>query len=321
MPRAIEAKLNRQIRNFMWNHEKVDTVNQAQMYTPHQKGGKKILDIEARNKAIHLTWLKAYLNLGEDRATWAYFADAIIGTDIPRSQNVDEDPESRLMPILQTWETRARSSTLPIDLQTMLKLARDYNVRIEAANPSTRVKEDMPLWYHTKSTPSARRMYKLKPAKCLRRNHGVKLVKDATSILTKAGEDHLPRQGCRCHFCDHSRRELKCKHPHKCLDALNVLLGMIIPKWNPTRQEEVDKTTHEEEEEDPEPEDLLVEKGNRTTSLREVIRIFGSPEDDHTHETDQLAKLAKTGNSVHQRRLHRERHCKRASRERGLVRR
>lgn len=40
-------------------HVKSDTVNQAQMFVPHKEGRKKILDIEARNKAIHLTWLKA----------------------------------------------------------------------------------------------------------------------------------------------------------------------------------------------------------------------------------------------------------------------
>jgi hypothetical protein len=44
---------------------------------------KKVLDVEARNKAIHLTWLKVYLCLGKDRPTWAYFADTIIGSDIP----------------------------------------------------------------------------------------------------------------------------------------------------------------------------------------------------------------------------------------------
>lgn len=49
MPRDVETQLNKQIHNFTWNHKKVDMVNQAQMYAPHQNGGKKILNIEARN--------------------------------------------------------------------------------------------------------------------------------------------------------------------------------------------------------------------------------------------------------------------------------
>ena len=62
------------------------------MHATHKKGGKKVLNLEARNKAIQLTWLKSYLNLGSDRATWTYFADAIIGTDIPDSHQIDRDP-------------------------------------------------------------------------------------------------------------------------------------------------------------------------------------------------------------------------------------
>ena len=102
MPREVETLLNKHIRNFTWNHEKADTVNQAQMYALHRKGGKKVLDIEARNRAIQLMWLKMYLDLSEDRPTWAYFADAIIGTNIPPSHRVDEDPKLRIMPIIQT---------------------------------------------------------------------------------------------------------------------------------------------------------------------------------------------------------------------------
>ena len=129
------------------------------MYTPRKRGGKKVLDIEARNKAIHLTWLKAYLNLGEERATWAYFADAIIGTDVPPSQRVDGDQESRVMPILQSWGARTRNSTLPEDLKMMLKMVREYNVQISMTDPSKEAREEMPLWYHAKVIPAARKHY------------------------------------------------------------------------------------------------------------------------------------------------------------------
>ena len=113
MPRDVEVELNKQIRKFMWNGEKADTVNQNQMYASHRKGGKKVLDMETRNKAIHLTWLKAYLNLGADRPTWTYFADAIIREDIPPSHKIDHDLESRIMPIVQDWEPKTRGSSLP----------------------------------------------------------------------------------------------------------------------------------------------------------------------------------------------------------------
>ncbi|KAF9791076.1 hypothetical protein BJ322DRAFT_999121, partial [Thelephora terrestris] len=188
---------------FMWNHEKMDTVNQTQTSTPHKKGGKKMLDIEARNKAIHLSWLKAYLNLGEDRATWAYFADAIIGMDIPPSQSIDVDPESRVTPFIQSWTTRVRGSTLPEDLKNMLQTAREFNVQLAATNPSKKVKGDLPIWYHAKSDPSAKKLYKTKHAKCLRKKHRVRLVKEATAILAEVGDNHIPATNCTCNTCSH----------------------------------------------------------------------------------------------------------------------
>ena len=176
MPKDVEVELNKQIRKFMWNYENFDTVNKAQMYATHKNRGKKLLDIEARNKAIHLTWLKTYLNLGPDRATWTFFADTIISTDIPKSHTIDNDPESRIMPILQTWTPKSRGSTLPDDLKQMLKLARDYNVSVTAKNPSKEARKNLPIWYHVHSDQSARKLYKSRMAKCLRKKHNIKLV-------------------------------------------------------------------------------------------------------------------------------------------------
>ena len=158
MPRSVEDELRTQIRRFTWNNEKSDTINLTQMSMTHKKGGKKVLDIEARNKAIHLTWLKAYLNLGVDRATWTVFADTLIGADIPTFHNIDNDPESRVMPILQTWEPRQVKSNLLDNLKNMLKLAKEYNVQIIANNPSLEAKTSLLLWYHIHLDPSARKL-------------------------------------------------------------------------------------------------------------------------------------------------------------------
>ena len=107
------------------------------------------------------------------------------------------------MPILQTWETRARNLTLPEDLKMMLKLAREYNVHVSAANPAREVREELPLWYHTKSDPSARKLYRTKVARCLRGTHGIKLVRDATTLLGGVGENHTPAPNCTCATCTH----------------------------------------------------------------------------------------------------------------------
>jgi hypothetical protein len=75
MPPEIEKRLSKRIRTFMWDHEGTPPISTTTMNLPQTKGGRKLLNIEARNKAIHLTWLKSYLQMGHNRPTWAHIAD------------------------------------------------------------------------------------------------------------------------------------------------------------------------------------------------------------------------------------------------------
>ena len=122
---------------------------------PTTGGGKKVLNIEVRNKVIHLMWLKYYLNIGSNRPMWGFFADVIIGDNIPQHQQIDEDPELRIMPIIQMWDARATQSTLLKDLKTMLKLTQEFNVQVSASNPSQVAGLNLPIWYQVHSNPTA----------------------------------------------------------------------------------------------------------------------------------------------------------------------
>ncbi|KAF9778452.1 hypothetical protein BJ322DRAFT_989606, partial [Thelephora terrestris] len=224
-------------------------------------------------------WLKAYLNLDDRRPTWAFFADALICRDAAPSQKIDADPEARVMPIIQTWETRSRNSTLPEDLKMMLKTAKEFNVKLNAANPSKRVRETLPLWYHVKSDQSAKKLYKTRPAKCLRKKHHVKLVEDATNLLGSVSENHQPIAGCTCETCKKLRMGEKCPHPHECITTLASLIYKIEPKWNPNTETVTqppnatgeDRRTEDEEE-------RIFDKNNKTTELKDTIKIFGTNE-------------------------------------------
>jgi len=272
MPKEVESELNKQVRKFMWNYESTDTVNESQMYASHGNGGKKLLDVESRNKAIHLTWLKAYLNLGPERATWTFFADAMISSDIPKSHLIDNDPESRIMPILQTWLPKARGSNLPDDLRQMLKLAKEYNIMVTAMNPSKEARENLPLWYHIHSDRSARKLYKTKTAKCLRKKHSTKLVRDALVTLEKVSDLHEARNNCTCETCTTMRRELKCTHPHDCITLTAALISKISPKWdprnapNPNAPPQSNLTLEDDE--------ILINKTPSPTDLKGAITIF-----------------------------------------------
>ena len=276
MPKNVENTLDKEIRRFLWNNEKTDTVNRKQMHASHKNGGKKVLNLEARNKAIHLTWLKAYLNVGKNRATWTYFADAIIGNDIPDSQQIDRDPESRIMPIIQTWQTKTKKSSLPIDLKTMLDLARKFNVQVATPNPSMDAKLDLPIWYHIRSTRSTRKLYKTKHAKCLRNKHSVRLTRDITLLINDLSEEHTPTRNCKCDTCKNMRSEKKCTHPFECINLAATLLEKIYPKWNPSIGQTISPTIQPNDEQQQSEEDILIERGNEATHLKDSITIFGN---------------------------------------------
>ena len=276
MPKNIENNLDNQVRRFLWYNETTDTINRKQMQAPHKRGGKKVLNLAARNKAIHLTWLKSYLDLSDKRPTWAFFADAIIGKDIPNSLSIDEDPESRIMPIIQKWHTKTKNSSLPEDIKDMLKLAKDFNVQVASPNPSREAMLDLPIWYHIRSESSVRRLYRTKTAKCLRKKHGIRLVRDALRILENVEEEHRPAPNCTCESCKNMRSTNKCPHPSKCTQLTAKLLRKIYPKWNPIDNLDMAQDDMPDEtQQPPTTEERTFERRDPPTSLKNSITIFG----------------------------------------------
>ncbi|KAJ3766479.1 hypothetical protein EV361DRAFT_811257, partial [Lentinula raphanica] len=88
-------------------------------------GGKKILDLYARNDAIAMMQLKSYLELDPyTRPVWAYLADVILARRCAEKQKVTE--ELRVNPFLQLWKPQTRK--LPKNLARMMKVAKKYGV-------------------------------------------------------------------------------------------------------------------------------------------------------------------------------------------------
>ncbi|KAI0656075.1 hypothetical protein C8Q70DRAFT_893532, partial [Cubamyces menziesii] len=67
MPAEIESKVQKLISEFIWGEGKHAMVSKEMLEKPVELGGLKVLDIKARNEAINMIWLKAYLNLTEQR--------------------------------------------------------------------------------------------------------------------------------------------------------------------------------------------------------------------------------------------------------------
>jgi len=165
-------------------------------------GGRKVLDIHARNEAIQLTWVQAYLRVGPDRPTWAILADEILANDVPgEPRTLLDDLNARINQFLQTWSSRKHRKRggdpeeqpiqpIPEDLREMLRVARKYGVRLEAIHPVRESKEELPA-ARSSQTKALERLETLcdKYGKCLRNSHGIRTMAD----VAKIAED-IPRQ-------------------------------------------------------------------------------------------------------------------------------
>ena len=77
MPEHVEQSIVRRLGRFMWAG-KPPQVNAQTMYKKREEGGRALVDIATRNKAIDVMWLKSYLNLGPNRPLWAKIADILL---------------------------------------------------------------------------------------------------------------------------------------------------------------------------------------------------------------------------------------------------
>ena len=70
MPGPIEDALVKIICSFIWDGSSTPPmIGIKRLYSQKERGGIGLLNIPARNKAINLTWLRAYLNLTSLRPT------------------------------------------------------------------------------------------------------------------------------------------------------------------------------------------------------------------------------------------------------------
>ena len=130
MPTHIESALTKIIRDFMWEDDSSLRIALELLQRPTEEGGLNLLDLRARNEAIEIIWLKAYLNLSPTRPTWAIVMDLIIDTAAPMSTC----DQARANPFLQTWNIPTkgkRADNLNGDIIRMVKVAKKHNANCE----------------------------------------------------------------------------------------------------------------------------------------------------------------------------------------------
>ncbi|KAF5373348.1 hypothetical protein D9615_007464 [Tricholomella constricta] len=284
MPKEIEHRLDKMSRDFMWNGAKIPPVKQTTLNQALAKGGRKCMNIIARNEAIELTKLKSYLKLDGERPRWAKVADELMGRNISTRRCV-RDETSIVNHYLQdyTIKTRASNTTLPESLRRMQRTADKYNVTFAPIALSTNLKENMPMWYHIGVSNGKSLINNDEWARCQRHTHCITTVGEMIRYVDEKpahGErTHKERINCACSCCRRSR-SLGCQNPDKCRKRGRKALDTLSEKWNPR----IDHTPHnmlvgEPEAERPGDDDTAVPKTfdqNYITdmSFAEGIRVF-----------------------------------------------
>ncbi|KAJ6554793.1 hypothetical protein B0H19DRAFT_948378, partial [Mycena capillaripes] len=197
-------------------------------------GGRNLLDIVTRNEAIAITWLKSYLNFGEDRALWAYVADEVIAKKALASDLNIEEALRRNM-YLQEWRAKIiGEGSLKGDLKKMVQVGNKYNVQMEALAISRKAQREAIIWYHKKSNGTKSMFNKNQVNDCLRNKHKVDTVGDAEVEARKTKTTrHTHRKDCKCDACKVARTTVKCRHPQLCFTKARTMLMTLDPKWNP----------------------------------------------------------------------------------------
>ena len=248
MTEEVTTLVRRKITKFLWD-DASPMVSAQTMSGKFIDGGKKILDIQARNDAIDLMRLKSYLRLDDTHPRWAKVADILISRNIPKSQNIPIDT-SRVNTFLQTWTpTTNKTSKLPSSLCGMLKTATKYQVDLDPPFPSQALHRCMPVWYHKGQDEGKYPQNNGRWAKCQRSNHKIQTVGEIYTYINETnGLRHFPRSNCACVPCKNARNK-GCKNPTICRKAAQKLLDTLHPKWRLTDSEEADGTQSLSEQE------------------------------------------------------------------------
>lgn len=235
MPESIRKKIERIGADFVWKGDKHPRVGRSTLYKRPSEGGIGLIDIESRNEAIDLMWLKGYLNFGPRRPKWAYVADSLLAKAI-LAENKRVDKDARLNSFLQKWDVSLRRERgLPNDLRRMVKAGRKYGVIVDAVNPSEEIKAKLPVWYHI-GRGEGRSKDNTMAARCLRQNHGVDTVEETLRVAdrtTRRRSEHRMGRDCKCRECEEDRRVRGCDNPSRCAEAARKMLAALNPLWKP----------------------------------------------------------------------------------------
>jgi recombinational DNA repair protein RecR len=147
LPNDIETEMKKMYKDFVWDNKPRGIMKWESIIRPRKEGGLAIPDIKSRIEAIQIMWIKRWLAPPEKRPYWAYIMDAIIHKNIAKEPNVDDN--AKVNWISQSWhESEAKETKISRGIKQLLKVARKYNIEINAPKYSLETKLKLPIWHN-----------------------------------------------------------------------------------------------------------------------------------------------------------------------------
>lgn len=243
MPLETLTQLNKILFNFIWDGQPA-TIKKETLMSPIRMGGRKVIDLNARNEAIELRRLQRYFDIS-NRPKWAFVADEIfIPNIIKYNKIIDEDIITH--PALQHFKicTYSRTAMVPYQLKRMWLVKDKYNVKFDPPSLPENLKLDLPLWHHignscesnTEKNRKHINHHNKREYKCLRTKHKIQTVRDAINLIQRKEQPtHSARRNCKCPQC---RLDISkgCINPEKCIRKCILLINNLPPKYRPLDQ-------------------------------------------------------------------------------------
>jgi hypothetical protein len=257
MPKETEDALNRTIKNFIWEDDSSPRIANETLRNPLTEGGLDLLDLEVRNEAIDIMWLKTYLNFSPKRLEWAIVTDLIIKATAPNGLN----KRAIINPFLQRWAapTRGTNALKTNDnIQRMIKTAKKFKTNLAVIRITPQLSAQLPAWYHLSAELRA---INTAAAKCLLEKHCTytvaELLAASARIRTPSPDDpHRQSTYCQCRPC-RIDRENNCINPDECaLEAKKTNqtdttetkpYAPRVSPWKPLPDKNEERAEHESE--------------------------------------------------------------------------
>jgi ribonuclease HI len=282
MPPMITKRLITITQGFLWNGKKTPPgLSLQQLMKRHQEGGISLLNIEARNQAIDLTWLNSYIDRSTKRPLWAFALDAIVNCINETGITEQNDIHTFLTTLRPSGRPRKNGKQIPRPLTTLLQSAKKYHLTFAPRKLSKTLKRQMPAWFHIGVPPN---LYHKKKTECLQQRHKAIYMKDLKRVckrLNNANSRHLPNQNCLCRRCRQDRAR-GCTNPHKCAQHAKDITGLSDDLYNMYKHPKKDglTLTHRRKEKN---QNAIIENGEEITfdptvtargSLDECFRVL-----------------------------------------------